>query len=50
MAKPTGMVEEERTEIMPLLHDGSRSARQALLGLGVKYKRRFRQEAVLRNA
>jgi hypothetical protein len=44
----TGVVEQERTEIMTLLHDGSPSARQAVSAVGEEYKRRFRQEAVLR--
>jgi hypothetical protein len=43
-----GAVEQERSEIVTLLHDGSGPARQAVEELATEYKRRFRQEAVLR--
>ena len=43
------MVEQERTEIMTLLHDGGPgAARAAVSAVAEEYKRRFRQEAVLR--
>jgi hypothetical protein len=43
-----GAVEQERSEIVTLLHDGGGTARRAVEELAVEYKRRFRQEAVLR--
>jgi hypothetical protein len=41
-------VERERAEVLTLLHDGSAAARAAVGELVAEYKRRFRQEAVLR--
>ena len=44
----SGVVEQERSEIVTLLHTGSAAARQSVAELAAEYKRRFRQEAVLR--
>jgi hypothetical protein len=44
----TGVVEQERSEIVTLMHDGGPGARTAVAELAAEYKRRFRQEAVLR--
>jgi hypothetical protein len=44
----SGTVEQERSEIITLIHDGSERSRQAVTEIAGEYKRRFRQEAVLR--
>jgi hypothetical protein len=44
----SGVVEQERSEIVTVLHDGGEAARQSVAELAAEYKRRFRQEAVLR--
>ena len=44
----SGVVEQERSEIVTLMHDGGPRARTAVAELAAEYKRRFRQEAVLR--
>jgi hypothetical protein len=44
----TGLVEQERSELVTLLHDGGEAARQSVTEVAAEYKRRFRQEAVLR--
>ena len=44
----SGTVEQERSEIVTLLHNGSEAARQSVAAIAAEYKRRFRQEAVLR--
>jgi hypothetical protein len=44
----SGVVEQERSEIVTLMHDGGPGARTAVAELAAEYKRRFRQEAVLR--
>ena len=44
----SGVVERERSEILTLLHGGSDADRRAVAELAAEYKRRFRQEAVLR--
>jgi hypothetical protein len=44
----SGVVEQERSEIVTLLHAGDAAARQAVEAVAAEYKRRFRQEAVLR--
>jgi hypothetical protein len=44
----SGMVEQERSEIVTLLHDGGTAAREGVDELTAEYKRRFHQEAVLR--
>ncbi len=42
------MVERERSEIVTVLHTGSEADRLAVAAVAGEYKRRFRQEAVLR--
>jgi hypothetical protein len=44
----SGVVEQERSEIVTLLHGGDEAARRAVAEIAAEYKRRFRQEAVLR--
>lgn len=44
----SGVVERERSEIVTLLHDGAEAARRAVAEIAAEYKRRFQQEAVLR--
>jgi uncharacterized protein DUF3574 len=44
----SGTVERERSEILTLLHGAGEAARGAVAELAAEYKRRFRQEAVLR--
>jgi hypothetical protein len=44
----SGVVEQERSEIVTLLHSGDDAARRAVAEIAAEYKRRFRQEAVLR--
>jgi hypothetical protein len=44
----SGVVEQERSEIVTLLHSGDEAARRAVAEIAAEYKRRFRQEAVLR--
>jgi hypothetical protein len=44
----SGVVEQERSEIVTLFHAGDVAARQAVAAVASEYKRRFRQEAVLR--
>jgi len=44
----SGVVERERSEILTLLHDGGAADRRAVAELAAEYKRRFSQEAVLR--
>jgi hypothetical protein len=44
----SGVVEQERSEMVTLMHDGGADARTAVADLAAEYKRRFRQEAVLR--
>lgn len=44
----SGAVERERAEVLTLLHDGGIPARTAVAEVVAEYKRRFRQEAVLR--
>jgi hypothetical protein len=43
-----GVLEQERSEIVTIFHSGDEPARQALQEITAEYKRRFRQEAVLR--
>ncbi len=43
-----GAVEQEKSEIVMLLHNGDETARRAVTELSEEYKRRFHQEAVLR--
>ena len=44
----SGTVEQERSEVVTLLHAGDEPARRAVAEVAAEYKRRFRQEAVLR--
>lgn len=44
----SGKVEQERSEVVTLLHAGDEPARAAVAEVAAEYKRRFRQEAVLR--
>jgi hypothetical protein len=43
-----GQVEREQTELLTLLHSGTEPDRQKVAEIAAEYKRRFRQEAVLR--
>jgi hypothetical protein len=44
----SGLVEQERSEVVTVFHSADEAARRAVLEVVVEYKRRFRQEAVLR--
>ena len=44
----SGLVEQERSEVVTVFHSGDEAARRAVMEAVVEYKRRFRQEAVLR--
>jgi Protein of unknown function (DUF3574) len=44
----SGVVEQERSEIVTLLHAGDEAARRSVAEIAAEYKRRFQQEAVLR--
>jgi hypothetical protein len=44
----SGVVEQERSEIVTLLHSGDDAARRAVAEVAAEYRRRFQQEAVLR--
>jgi hypothetical protein len=44
----SGRVEQERSEVVTVFHSGDEAARRAVMEVVVEYKRRFRQEAVLR--
>lgn len=44
----SGVVERERSEVVTLLHSGDAAARRSVAEVAAEYKRRFRQEAVLR--
>jgi hypothetical protein len=44
----SGVVEQERSEIVTLLHAGDKVARRSVAEIAAEYKRRFQQEAVLR--
>ena len=44
----SGLVETERSQIVTLFHAGDETARHAVAEVAAEYKRRFRQEAVLR--
>ncbi len=43
-----GVVEQERSEIVTVFHAGGDGARRAVAEVAAEYKRRFQQEAVLR--
>jgi hypothetical protein len=44
----SGAVEQERSEIVTVFHGGDDAARRAVAEVAAEYKRRFQQEAVLR--
>jgi hypothetical protein len=44
----SGQVERERAEVVTVLHPGDAAARRAVAEVAAEYKRRFDQEAVLR--
>jgi hypothetical protein len=44
----SGVVEQERSEIVTVFHSGDAASRQAIADIAAEYKRRFQQEAVLR--
>lgn len=44
----SGQVERERAEVLTVLHAGDAPARRAIAEVAAEYKRRFQQEAVLR--
>jgi hypothetical protein len=44
----SGLVEQERSEVVTVFHSADEAARGAVTEVVVEYKRRFRQEAVLR--
>jgi hypothetical protein len=44
----SGTVEQERAEILTLFHSGDETARGAVAEIAAEYKKRFQQEAVLR--
>jgi Protein of unknown function (DUF3574) len=44
----SGSVEQEQSEIMTLFHAGDQAARRGVAEVMAEYKRRFQQEAVLR--
>jgi hypothetical protein len=44
----SGSVEQERAEVVTLFHSGDESARVGVREIAAEYKRRFQQEAVLR--
>jgi hypothetical protein len=44
----SGVVEQERSEIVTLLHAADEAARRSVAEIAAEYKRRFQQEAVLR--
>ena len=44
----SGVVEQERSEVVTVFHSGDDSARRAVDEAAAEYKRRFQQEAVLR--
>ena len=44
----SGSVEQERAEVVTLFHPGDETGRRAVREIAAEYKRRFQQEAVLR--
>jgi Protein of unknown function (DUF3574) len=44
----SGVVEQERSEIVTVFHAGDVASRHAIADVASEYKRRFQQEAVLR--
>jgi hypothetical protein len=46
----TGAVEREQSEVVTLFHPDDQASRQAVREIAAEYKRRFQQEAVLRES
>jgi hypothetical protein len=44
----SGLVEQERSEVVTVFHSGNETDRQAVKEVVAEYRRRFQQEAVLR--
>jgi hypothetical protein len=44
----SGEVEEERSEVVTIFHPDDETGRRSVREIALEYKRRFRQEAVLR--
>jgi Protein of unknown function (DUF3574) len=44
----SGVVEQERSEVVTVFHSSDEAARRAVMEVVAEYKRRFQQEAVLR--
>jgi hypothetical protein len=44
----SGKVEQEQSEVVTVFHAGDEASRRAVADVATEYKRRFRQEAVLR--
>ena len=44
----SGLVEQERSEVVTVFHSGDEAARRGVMEVAVEYKRRFQQEALLR--
>jgi hypothetical protein len=44
----SGLVEQERSEVVTVFHSGDEASRRAVMEVVVEYKQRFQQEAVLR--
>jgi hypothetical protein len=44
----SGVVEQERSEVVTVFHSGTAATRRAIEEVAAEYKRRFQQEAVLR--
>ena len=44
----SGLVERERSQVVTVFHSGGEAAKRAVMEVVVEYKRRFQQEAVLR--
>jgi hypothetical protein len=44
----SGLVEQEESEVVTVFHSGDEAARRAVMEVVLEYKRRFQQEAVLR--
>jgi len=45
----SGSVEQERAEVVTLFHPGDETGLRAVREIAAEYKRRFQQEAVLRD-
>jgi hypothetical protein len=44
----SGAVEQEQSEVVTIFHSGSQAALRSIAEVAAEYKRRFQQEAVLR--